>query len=191
MPFRVRTTLLVLDALEMPRAHMLGHSLGGLTALMLAREVPERVASFFDIEGNVAPEDCFLSRQIISHPADTPESFLSEFQARVRARPEYGTAVYGAGMRAKVNPEVVGPIFRSMVAVSDSEPLLEQMAELPCPKAFVYGVQNRHLSYLPRLAALGIEPVEIAHSAHFPMYSNPPALWDALSAFLARAEMGE
>lgn len=34
---------------------------------MLAHEEHERVISFVDIEGNVAPEDCFLSRQIFTH----------------------------------------------------------------------------------------------------------------------------
>lgn len=54
--------------------HLVGHSMGGLTALMLAHEEPERVLSFVDIEGNVAPEDCFLSRKVITHPAARPST---------------------------------------------------------------------------------------------------------------------
>lgn len=191
IPFLVRTTVAALDALELGQVHLLGHSLGGLTALLIARDQPQRAASFFDIEGNVAPEDCFLSRQILQHPAATPDAFLEGLRARVIEMPAYGTPVYAAGLTARVTPAVVAPIFRSMVAISDSEPLLADMAALPIPRAFVYGAQNRHLSYLPRLAGLGIEPVEIPHSAHFPMYSNPPALWAALAAFLARAEAAE
>jgi hypothetical protein len=42
--------------------------------------------SFTDIEGNLAPEDCFLSRQIISHAYDDPATFLAEFTERAPTR---------------------------------------------------------------------------------------------------------
>ncbi|WP_399476426.1 hypothetical protein [Streptomyces sp. TRM68367] len=48
--------------------------MGGLTALLLGHQQPDRVLSFVDIEGNVAPEDCFLSRQIVTHPRTTPNA---------------------------------------------------------------------------------------------------------------------
>src|SRR6516164_6474551 len=63
--FLVDTALAVLERFGFSRFHLVGHSMGGLTALMLAHQHPERVLSFVDIEGNIAPEDCFLSRQII------------------------------------------------------------------------------------------------------------------------------
>lgn len=56
--------------------------MGGLTSLMLAHGAQYRVASFTDIEGNVAPEDCFLSRQIFLHPHEDPALFLEDFIAR-------------------------------------------------------------------------------------------------------------
>lgn len=56
--------------------HLVGHSMGGLTALMLTQQNSKRVMSFVEIEGNIAPEDCFLSRQIISHDHADPHQFL-------------------------------------------------------------------------------------------------------------------
>jgi pimeloyl-ACP methyl ester carboxylesterase len=47
--------------------------MGGLTALLLAHRYPDRVLSFVDIKGNLAPEDCFLSRQIFSFRSGDPE----------------------------------------------------------------------------------------------------------------------
>lgn len=188
IPLLVETALKAFDALGLETVHLLGHSMGGLTALLLAHRAPDRAVSFFNIEGNLAPEDCFLSRQIVSHAADTAEAFLDGFRARVRARPEYSSALYAAALSSKVRPQTAGPIFRSMVAISDGKPLLDIMAALPCPRTFVYGKQNRHLSYLVELPRRGVEVIEIAHSAHFPMYSNPTALWDALAGFLGRSE---
>ncbi|MEM0947184.1 MAG: alpha/beta hydrolase [Pseudomonadota bacterium] len=188
IPFLVEVALAACDALGLGAFHLSGHSMGGLAGLMLARASSHRVLSFFDIEGNVAPEDCFLSRQIVDFPAASPDDFLSGFKDRLRGRPEYASALYVAALDSKVRPASVAPIFRSMVDMSDNAPLMDIMAGLGCPRAFVYGAQNRHLSYLGRLPDIGVEVIEIPHSGHFPMYSNPPALWTELSAFIERSE---
>lgn len=186
IPLLVKVALGACDALGVERFHLSGHSMGGLTALMLAHAQPDRVLSFFDIEGNIAPEDCFLSRQIIEHPADTPAGFAKGFIDRVRRRAEFGSGVYAAALPAKVRDTTYEPIFTSMVDLSDGTPLMEMFTGLPCPRAFVYGIQNRHLSYLSDLPAHGVEVIEIDHSGHFPMYTNPPALWSVFADFVDR-----
>ena len=188
IPFLVDVAIAACDALGLARFHLSGHSMGGLTGLMLAHAHPDRVSSFIDIEGNVAPEDCFLSRQILEFPAETPEAFAEGFIARVRARDEYSAALYAASLPHKVQAESYAPIFQSMVALSDNEPLLDMIAGLPCPRTFVYGAQNAHLSYLGSLPERGVATCEIAASGHFPMYANPPALWAAIAAHLREAE---
>jgi len=188
IPFLVDTALAACDALGVKRFHVSGHSMGGLTALFLAHQNPGRVLSFMNIEGNVAPEDCFLSRQIIQHPADTPEAFAAGFIDRVRVRREYGSALYAAALPLKVRNTTFKPIFTSMVTLSDTRPLMDMFANLPCPRCFIYGEQNRHLSYLDTLPSIGVEVIEIPHAGHFPMYSNPPVLWAAMSEFLHRHE---
>ena len=65
IPFLVEVARTVVDRAGIDRFHLAGHSMGGLTGLMLADAMPERIETFTTIEGNVAPEDCFLSRQII------------------------------------------------------------------------------------------------------------------------------
>ncbi len=188
IPFLVEVSLAACDALDIKQFHLTGHSMGGLTALMMAHEHPDRVLSFFNIEGNIASEDCFLSRQIIDYPADTAEDFFRDFQTRVKSRTEYGSALYASTLPLKVRTTTVEPVFRSMVSLSDTKPLMEMFTGLSCPKAFVYGVQNRHLSYLGRLQASGVQVIEIPHAGHFPMYTNPPALWSELHNFLTGAE---
>ncbi len=186
IPFLVKVTLAVCDAFGIERFHLSGHSMGGLTALYLAHANPGRVLSFIDIEGNIAPEDCFLSRQIIEHQTDTPAGFAKGFIERVRGRAEYGSALFAASIPTKVQVTSFSPIFNSMVTLSDTEPLMEMFTGLSCPRCFIHGEQNRHLSYLGDLPANGVEVIEIAHSGHFPMYSNPPALWAAMANFLER-----
>jgi pimeloyl-ACP methyl ester carboxylesterase len=189
IPLLVETARAVLRELEIGRFHLVGHSMGGLTALLLASQEPGPVLSFIDIEGNVAPEDCFLSRQVITHPADDPERFLGDFIERTRRSPSCSTGIYAAGLRHKVRPGAVRGIFESMVELSDHGDLMTKFLSLPCPRMFMHGERNSALSYLPTLAANGIEVAEIADSSHWPMYSNPVAMWERIAGFLRRQEL--
>lgn len=188
IPFLVKTVLAVLDQFAIDRFHLVGHSMGGLTAHQLARHIPERLVSFTNIEGNLAPEDCFLSRQILQFPADDPDIFFDHFIERIWQSDAPSQRLYAASLRHKVRAQAIKPIFSSMVHLSDNTPLLEQFLALPCPKMVVYGDDNNHLSYLPRLAQEGVRLAEISHSGHFPMYANPVRMWEEMADFIQRAE---
>ncbi|RSM74319.1 alpha/beta hydrolase [Actinoplanes sp. ATCC 53533] len=184
IPFLVTAAERTLRARRIGRYHLIGHSMGGLTALMLAARNPGAVAGFVNIEGNLAPEDCFLSRQIITHAHDEPAEFLARFAGRVAGSRYYASSLYAASLPHKVRAAAVQPIFESMVDLSDHGGLLERFLALRVPKMFMYGRQNNSLSYLTRLAGEGVHVAEIAHSGHFPMYSNPPAMWSSITGFL-------
>ncbi len=184
IPFLVKTALAVLAKFGIDQFHLAGHSMGGLTALMLAHAHPGRVLSFIDIEGNIAPEDCFLSRQIIQYPAEDPNEFFDLFVERTLHSPAYSSPLYSASLRHKVRPGAVKGIFTSMVDLSDNGDLMTKFLGLPCPKMFMYGVQNNNLSYLSHIEENGVQLAEIPECGHFPMYSNPPAMWRAIEAFL-------
>lgn len=186
IPFLVATALAVLDHMHIDRFHLVGHSMGGLTALMLAHQLPERVLSFIDIEGNIAPEDCFLSRQIIEYPAPTAQAFFERFIERTLHTPAYSSPLYAASLPHKVRAEAVHGIFSSMVELSDHANPMAKFLGLPCPKMFMYGEQNDGLSYLQHIQSKGVQLAEIPECGHFPMYSNPPVMWREIAAFLAK-----
>ena len=187
IPFLVATAKAVLERFGIGRFHLVGHSMGGLTALLLAHDEPQRVLSFTDIEGNVAPEDCFLSRQVIDYPAQSAEAFFDDFIERTWHSPFYSCPLYATSLRHKVRADAVRGIFRSMVELSDHGDLMTKFLSLPFPRMFMYGEQNASLSYLSNLRAHGVQLAEISHSGHFPMYSNPVEMWERLAQFLATA----
>ena len=115
------------------RFHLVGHSMGGLTALLLAHRNPGRILSFVDIEGNLAPEDCFLSRQIVHHPGGDAEKFLDAFADRVGRAPTSSSALYAASVRHKVRAGAVRGIFESMVELSDHGDLMAGFLAAPSP----------------------------------------------------------
>ncbi|MEM9464899.1 MAG: alpha/beta fold hydrolase [Actinomycetota bacterium] len=182
IPFLVDVAARMIDREGIDRFHLAGHSMGGLTGLLLADAMPERVASFTSIEGNVAPEDCFLSRQIIEFADPDPESFFDAFVERAAAAPAWASSLYATSLQAKVRPGVVESIFRSMVDLSDHARLMERFLGLPCPTMLMFGDQNADLTYLPMLREHDVRLAEIRECGHFPMYSNPPAMWRALES---------
>ncbi|HEU4421844.1 MAG TPA: alpha/beta hydrolase [Pilimelia sp.] len=186
IPFLVRTAETVLRRVGIQRFHLVGHSMGGLTALLLAHQDPDRVLSFVNIEGNLAPEDCFLSRQVLTHPSDDADSFLNDFIERIRRSPVTSSALYAASLRHKVRPAAVRGIFESMVDLSDHGDLMATFLSLPFPRMFMYGEQNSSLSYLTKLRANGVDLAAIPHSAHWPMYANPVAMWERIADFHTR-----
>ena len=182
--FLVETAKAILQELGIQRYHLVGHSMGGETALMLAHQMPERVLSFVNIEGNVAPEDCFLSRQVLTHPSSNAQAFLDDFVNRTRQMPFYSSSLYAANVRHKVHPNVVRGIFESMVQLSDHGDLMSIFLSMPFPLMFMYGEQNSSLSYLSKLRDNKVELAEIPYSGHWPMYSNPVAMWQRIQGFL-------
>ncbi len=183
IPFLVKTALAMLQLEELDTFHLVGHSMGGLTSLMLADAHPKRVLSFCNIEGNIAPEDCFLSRQIVEHADPDPARFMEAFIDRARQAPAYASALFSASLRHKVRADAVPSIFSSMVELSDNAKLMDRFLGLPCPKMFMYGDQNGDLSYLAHIEAQGVQLAEIPMCGHFPMYSNAPAMWSEIERF--------
>jgi pimeloyl-ACP methyl ester carboxylesterase len=143
------------------------------------------VLSFVEIEGNVAPEDCFLSRQIVDHPSDDAERFFEDFIARTREAPAYASALYAASLKHKVRAGAVTGIFRFMVQLSDYGALMNKFLALRMPRMFMHGEHNGALTYLPLLRANGVQVDAVPECGHFPMYSNPVHMWRAMAEFIA------
>ncbi|KAF4468418.1 2-succinyl-6-hydroxy-24-cyclohexadiene-1-carboxylate synthase [Fusarium albosuccineum] len=164
--------------------------MGGLVAVLLAQRQPSSILSLTSIKGNLAPEDCFLSRQILEYPAEEAdeEAFVDEFVTRTRQSGLYGSGLYAASFRAKVQAGAVRPTFESMVEFTDEANLLQIFEGFTFPRMCMFGEQYASLSYLPRLIQAGVEVSEIAHSGHFVLYSNPVAAWERMAQFLARVE---
>jgi pimeloyl-ACP methyl ester carboxylesterase len=210
MSFLVNVAEALIDALlgSSSSFYLVGHSMGGLVSLLLAQKCQKgRVLGFVNIKGNLAPEDCFLSRQIYQYPsisnsktaadgASKDSDFIQAFLDRAKRSGYYGDALYAAGFRSKVpNLSIVRPTLTCMVSTTDKATprLLDQFLALPCPKMYMYGEQFSSLSYLSRLSSeysteQGVELAMIPYAGHFIMYTNPVGMWDRIYGFIKGVE---
>ncbi|KAH7134581.1 Alpha/Beta hydrolase protein [Dactylonectria estremocensis] len=187
--FLVATAEVVLQHFGVTKFHLVGHSMGGLTGLVLANRIPHAVASFVNIKGNLASEDCFISRCIFHHPEKSAQTFLDDFIEQTLQSPFYASGIYAAGLRDRVRPEAIKGILGSMVTHSDNGGLLSKFISANFPRLFMFGEQHATLTYLPTLSSNGVELAEIPGAGHFPMYSNPVAMWNVMSNFIKKAEL--
>ncbi|EHK23138.1 uncharacterized protein TRIVIDRAFT_28886 [Trichoderma virens Gv29-8] len=186
--FLVETAKAILHHFQISEFHVVGHSMGGLTALELAHSNPMSIRSFVNIKGNLASEDCFISRQIFDWEGENMDEFLNGFMLGCRQSSFFSMALYASSIRQRVQLGAIRGIFESMVQLSDNGDLLTKFLSFSFPRAFMFGEQHANLSYLSELKATGVELMEIPKSGHFPMYSNPVAMWLAIQDFIYRAE---
>lgn len=163
--------------------HIVGHSMGGSIAVLLAEQIPGRVISLINIEGNLTGPDCTTSRRTASV---TYEEF------RTRLRRELILAAYSSdekGMHlwaewsARSNPLAFTGSARSLVEWSDSGELLNRFLALHCRKAYFYGERNKSIPTLSRIE--GIPAIMVNRSGHFLMNDNPEEFYEKLAAMLA------
>ena len=180
----VEITHLVLTALKIKKAVLIGHSMGGLIGLLFAERYSAVVEGFINVEGNLAPEDCFFSRAVAQ--SDFQQFATTSFPAlkrRLADESQIGLRLYAQHLE-HASVRAYFELAPSLVAYSDHGNLVQRFTALRIPKLFIYGSANRQLSYLPRLKESDCEVAEIPQSGHFPFHDNPTAFYRAIAAFL-------
>ncbi len=135
----------LLDALGIPAAHIVAHSMGGWTALGLAHRYPERVHSL-TLSGTHGGIESAEIRTAIrlgheqSQPEDLPfETSPSLSERFVRERPDLAFLYNGIGSLNPPRPRLtMADHLRSINVLS-----AEQAAVLPVPVQFVVGEDSR------------------------------------------------
>ncbi|UQS26758.1 alpha/beta hydrolase [Amycolatopsis thermalba] len=180
----------ILDALDVPAAHLVGHSQGGFTALRAALLAPERVTSL----------------SLIDSAADAfPGAALAQM-ARIRdgfaagAVTETGSAVLELllGSRAaeahwlpRLRRQPAGRLSRAVSVLMGADSAAHRLAEITAPALVVHGAADQPIppgAGAALAAALpGAKPVELLDGvAHTPPVTHP-----AETAALLRSFLGE
>lgn len=183
----VEITHLVVSALPIDDFVIIGHSMGGLVALLFVERYGERVKGFINVEGNLAPEDCFFSREVAQHSFTyfTTTAF-KEIKHRLARSKNRGFQKYAETLTKSASEKAFFDCCPSLVDYSEHGNLIQRFIALKIPTLFVYGSENRTLSYLPTLKDSGCVMVEIPQSNHFPCYDNPQMYYQAIAAFLQK-----
>jgi hypothetical protein len=172
--------------LRLNRIHLVGASMGGLIAmLLLERYGTDNILDLINIEGNLMPEDCMFSSKVVVHDQDCFEKqvyFNLIREMRKSSNPGY--RIIANNLQLNTNISSYYHYSFQTVEYSGSGALLEGFLNLPIRKQFIYGDENKSLSYLSRLSTSIDSLVQIEESNHFVFYDNPYQMYDTIAEFI-------
>lgn len=170
-----------------------GHSLGGVTALLLAERHPDLVAALVDVDGNKSRDDCVFSG---AAARQTEAAFVGGGFDRLRhlvhraGIEDPAQRGYYASLRLG-DPRLFHANSLELVALSASETLAARLAALPCPTLFVAGdpggacARSREL-----IDAAGLRLLALSPSGHWPFIDQVDDFAVGLRRFLGELPVG-
>lgn len=174
---------------------LVGHSMGGVSGLLLCERHPDVVDRFVNVEGNMTIEDCTFSGKAAADPL---EAFLARGFARLLEQ------VYRAGITDEAHRRYFASMRHGdprqyhrnsgeLVEVAASETPAARLAALPMPVTYIAGVPRGAGERSRGIAArAGLDTVVIEDAGHWPFLDHPDAfagvLADRLEAKAAAEE---
>ena len=194
MEEHAQTVANILDHENIKSATVVGHSMGGTIAILLALSRPDLVSNLIVGEGNISPGGGAATRSIASHSKNEyvekvfPNSRADRFQAAIDGD---AMAVRICGLWSTVN--ATGLYWNSKALVELDPSIKERFLNLTIPCTFVYGEKS-----LPRntgevgpdapepreLEAHGIKIGIVPNAGHFQMFENLDGFVSALTKAL-------
>lgn len=163
----------VLAHLGRREVHLVAHSMGGAVALLLAGSEAVRVRSFASAEGNLVPDDAFMSTKVTRLKEATLKRVWSKFVDMVAQslgdEPVRTHEIFLESLRG-TPPFVLYRTSRSCADLTLSGELSQRFLELGCPKLFLVGEKTRADGPLPApVVDSGVPVVTVPGIGHFLM----------------------
>jgi len=172
----------ILDQENIKAATVVGHSMGGTVAIMLALSRPDLVSNLIVGEGNITPGGGAATRNIASHSLSKfveevfPQSCEERFQAAISGD---SIAILFSGLWSTANASSLHGNSKSLVELDPS--LKNKYLNLSIPRTFIYGEKS-----LPKnsdeagpdapepseLEANGIKIGVVPNAGHIQMFEN-------------------
>jgi pimeloyl-ACP methyl ester carboxylesterase len=168
---------------ERAAATLIGHSMGGVLATLIAERAPVR--AIVNIDGNISPGDCTFSGKAMQFSREEFRTRGIDLMKRdVLAEPGAPGTYYAALCFAF--PDMFHRQAQDLVALSATCELASRLAALKIPALFVAGVphgicaESRELLTAAGARWIGIEP-----AAHWVYLDQPARFADEVARFLA------
>ena len=173
-----RVVAALLDHLQVRRAEVLGHSMGGSVAIALARERPDLISALAIAEGNLDPGGGFVSVPIATQPEDEfthqgHQLFIDRLRSAAESDASLATYI---GTARRSASHALHRSSVSLVAVN----LRKAFLALDLPRAFIIGGRSTPEAAWKELAEKGIPVLTVPNAGHAMFLDNPDGFAHAL-----------
>ncbi len=181
MESQAEIVVALLAALDVADSVLIGHSMGGSIAILIAAAAPDRIGRLVVAEGNLDPGPGDVSGHVTSMAeAEFAEHGHAEFVNDVRTA---GFTDYAGTVRA-CDPIAMHRSSVSLIAPR-SPTYREQLGGLKIPRTFLFGERNVPHPDVDRLTADGISVRVIANAGHDMQGDNPDGFAEAVADAMA------
>jgi pimeloyl-ACP methyl ester carboxylesterase len=179
-------TSLLIAQLKIGRFILCGTSMGGLTTLLyLKTDGSDKVKAYVNIEGNLMPEDCMFSSKVVQYDYETfKNKIFPDTIVDMKNKGNTGYHIIANNLQLNTNVRSYYNYSFQTVSYSATGQLLKEYLALDIPRIFIYGEENKSLSYIPTLLQHQMNIKEISGSNHFVFYDNPKELYDVIGEFI-------
>ena len=160
------------------RSILIGHSMGGVLATILAERHGDLVLGVVDVDGNISIADCAFSGRAAAQPL---EEFVDRGFEALREE------VYRQGLTDRAHrgyaaslcladPRAYHLNSGELVALSEQEDLAPRLSRLAVPACYVAGIPHgASPRSLELLAEAGVRVLPISPAGHWPFVDEPEA----------------
>ncbi len=176
---------------ELGPVHLVGHSVGGAIAVLIASDYPDLVASLTSVEGNFTIEDAFWSAQL----ADKPDSEVEAIIDLYRSDPDAWIGDAGVPINEWTHalavswlgnqpPSTIQAQARAVVSATSTDiylGLVRMLLKSAMPFHLIAGERSRSGWNVPDwVRDLATSDTIIANSGHLMMAEDPQAFADTV-----------
>jgi len=196
MNAQIRRLWKLVNGLGRESFFIIGHSLGGdLGSLMIASDTQQRIQGLVNIEGDLTPNDIFISNKIVSASKD--EDFLKWFETKFKeelvlngwgnkwasCRRYYASLQFARPDAVLSNAR---EIYQKSQPLPDRKVSLSGLtyAGLKIPKVFCWGSESLSNETLGFLEAFSLEHRKFEPAFHWPMIDQPQQFYPFLANYI-------
>ncbi|MBN1937154.1 MAG: alpha/beta hydrolase [Anaerolineae bacterium] len=185
MDAHAETVLSLLAALDIAQADVVGHSMGGAVAIVMANKRPDLIAGLVLSEPNLDPGGGYFSRRIAEQ---TEVMYVATGHDRLIHEAREGGNETWADTMAMSSPVAVYRAARSLV--EGAEPSWRQLLEtLTAPRTVLFGEYSLPDPDTERLPNYGIHVAIVPRAGHSMMWENPSGVANAIAEAMSLMEV--
>lgn len=166
------------------RIHLVGHSMGGAIAVLLAQKNSKRFPSLMNVDGCLGSQNSSQQQQILP---PTFEEFSEKLALRIeysKGKPEENGYKLWYQWSRSSDPTGFQKSDESLIQLTRNGKIIDAFFSLPIKKVYFYPDRDG----MPRALknAKKIKTIQISNSGHFIMNDNPDEFYKKLAKELSR-----